>query len=453
MSTPFDMNYFLALGFIGVCIYFGVFLRARIRFLQKFLVPSCMIGGIGGMILMNLKLIPLEVELFQSIAYHFFIISFIGIGLTPQLKVPGQKGRGKQVARGAIWMGLINGGSMTSQALIGCLLFLCFGLVGFDFPLQFGLFLPLGYTQGPGQALAIGKAWEAAGLTNAITMGLAVAAVGFLFAFFVGIPLINWGIRRGFTAMGKVELPDYFKRGTFLEKEQGEPLGIQTTHSGNVDSLAFQVCAIGIVYMLTYGLYALLTKLFGKLDPAMWGFFFFWALLVGILVKAVMGKTGNGHLLDRGSQIRLTGLSVDLLLTATLISVKAGVVWEYIIPLLILCLLGGIWTTFYVLYFGRRSGEMSFERMIVQYGVNTGTVSTGLLLLRVVDPEFKTTAALETGLYSLAATPFITGVMVVIAFGPKWGLNVYHQIGIYLGLLALILALLKLLGFWKKRVW
>lgn len=91
--------------------------------------------------------------------------------------------------------------------------------------------------------------------------------------------------------------------------------------------------------------------------------------------------------------------------------------------------------------------------MVVQYGVNTGTVSTGLLLLRVVDPEFKTTAALETGLYSLAATPFITGVMVVIAFGPKWGLNVYHQIGIYLGLFILTQILLKVLGFWKKKVW
>jgi len=149
MATPFDMSYFLALGFIGVCIYFGVLLRYRIRFFQKFLIPSCMVGGIAGMILMNLKLIPLEVELFQAIAFHFFIISFITIGLTPQLKVPGQKGRGKQIARGAIWMGLMNGGSMASQALIGCLLVLFFGVVGINFPLQFGLFLPLGTHRGP----------------------------------------------------------------------------------------------------------------------------------------------------------------------------------------------------------------------------------------------------------------------------------------------------------------
>lgn len=453
MATPFDMSYFLALGFIGACIYFGVLLRSKVRCFQNFLVPSCMIGGITGMILMNLKLIPLDVELFQTIAYHFFIISFISIGLTPQITVPGQTGRNKQIARGAFWMGLMNGGSMASQALIGCLLFLVFSAIGIHFPLQFGLFLPLGFTQGPGQALAIGKAWEASGLTNAVTMGLAFGAIGFLFAFFVGIPLINWGIRNGFSSLGKVELPTFFSRGTFLKKEQNEPLGIQTTHSGNVDSLAFQVCGVAIIYMLAYSFFALMDKLFGGLDATVWGFFFFFGLLLGILFKVIMGKTGSGHLLDRGSQIRITGLSVDILLTATLISVKAGVVWEYIVPLLIVCLVGGIWTTFYVIYFGRRSGEMGFERMIVQYGVNTGTVSTGLLLLRVVDPDFKTTAALETGLYSLAATPFITGVMVVIAFGHKWSLTVFHQIGIYAGLFVLALVLLKLFGFWKQRVW
>ena len=77
METPFEMSYFLAFGFIGICIYIGVFLRAKIKFLQNFLVPACMIGGIIGMILSNLNLIPLKAEYFQTLAYHFFIVSFI----------------------------------------------------------------------------------------------------------------------------------------------------------------------------------------------------------------------------------------------------------------------------------------------------------------------------------------------------------------------------------------
>ncbi len=77
MNTPVDMSYFLAFGFIGICIYTGVFLRAKIKLLQNFLVPACMIGGIIGMILLNLNLIPLKAVYFQTLAYHFFIISFI----------------------------------------------------------------------------------------------------------------------------------------------------------------------------------------------------------------------------------------------------------------------------------------------------------------------------------------------------------------------------------------
>ena len=143
MNSPFEMSYFLAFGFIGICIFIGVFLRARIKFLQNFLVPACMIGGIFGMILINLDLIPLKAEYFQTIAYHFFIISFISIGLTGARKKSSEKGRAKEIARGALWMGLINGASMASQALIGCLLILLFGVVGMNMPLQFGLFLPL----------------------------------------------------------------------------------------------------------------------------------------------------------------------------------------------------------------------------------------------------------------------------------------------------------------------
>jgi ESS family glutamate:Na+ symporter len=453
MNAPFDMSYFLAFGFIGICIFAGVLLRAKIRFLQNFLVPACMIGGIIGMILLNLELIPLKMEYFQIIAYHFFIISFISIGLTGARKKPGDKGRGKEVARGALWMGLINGASMASQALIGCLLILFLGLIGLGTPLQFGLFLPLGFTQGPGQALAVGKAWEASGFTDAVSIGLAFAAIGFFFALFVGIPIVNWGIRRGLTKLGRGELPDYFRSGVYAEDQVNEPTGMMTTHSGNVDALAFQGGAVGICYLLTYLAYYGIEQIIGTLSAATWGFFFFYGMLMGIFVRLVMQKAGVGYLLNPQTQNRITSFGVDILVAATLISVKLSVVWEHIVPLVVITLAGGIWTTFYMFYFGRRSGELGFERMCVQYGCNTGTVSTGLLLLRVVDPEFKTSVAFQTGLYSIFAAPLILSAMLVIMYAPKWGLNIYHQMGIFLGLFGLFLILLKVFRLWGKRSW
>lgn len=453
MNVPFDMSYFLAFGFIGICIFVGVFLRAKVPFFQRFLVPSCMIGGILGMITLNLDLIGLDEKLFHAIAYHFFIISFVSIGLTRAVTADGEASRGKEIARGAFWMGMINGASMASQALIGSILVLLFGVFGLAIPLQFGLFLPLGFTQGPGQALAIGKAWEAAGVIDAVTIGLAFSAIGFVFALFVGIPIVNWGIRRGHSKLGKIELPQYFRRGLYREEEVSEPTGVMTTHSGNVDSLAFQAAAVGIAYLLTYLGYMTAERFTGALQSSTWGFFFFFGMLSGIVIKVIMGRVGAGYLLNPTTQTRITGFSVDILVTATLISVRLSVVWDNIVALLIITIVGGIWTTFMVFYFGRRMNVLGFERMCVQYGVNTGTVSTGLLLLRVVDPQYKTGVALETGLYSIFAMPFILGVMLVIVFSPGWGLTIYQQMGIYAGFFVLALLLMKIFRVWGKKAW
>ena len=453
METPYDMNYLLAFGFIGICIFCGVIIRAKVKPMQRFLVPACMIGGLLGMVLMNLGLVPIDIKLFQTIAYHIFIVSFISIGLTGAQNNAGATGERNERVRGALWMGMMNGASMASQALIGCLLILIFTFLGSNTPLNFGLFLPLGFTQGPGQALTIGKVWEAAGFVNAPTIGLAFAAIGFFFALFVGIPLINWGIRKGFTKMGSIDLPDHFRKGLYSKDEITEPLGYMTTHSGNVDSLAFQVSAVGIAYLLTYAAYYFFEQLAGKLSPATWGFFFFYGMLVGILVRFLMNKTGSGHMLNPNTQNRITSFGVDILLASTLISIKLSVVWDNIVPLLIITLVGGIWTIFFTLYFSRRLNNLGFERMCVQYGMNTGTVSTGLLLLRVVDPDFKTGVAFETGIYSIFAAPFILSSMLVILYSSKWGLTIYHEMAIFLGLTILALSILKIFRLWGKKTW
>ncbi len=136
MNPPFEMDYFLAFGYIGICIFIGVCVRALFKPLQHFLVPACMIGGLLGMAVMNTGFIPLDTDLFRTLAYHFFIISFISIGLTQSTQQSEEAGKGKSIARGAFWMGMINAASMVSQAFIACVLVLIFGLVGLKIPLS-----------------------------------------------------------------------------------------------------------------------------------------------------------------------------------------------------------------------------------------------------------------------------------------------------------------------------
>ena len=60
-------------------------------------------------------------------------------------------------------------------------------------------------------------------------------------------------------------------------------------------------------------------------------------------------------------------------------------------------------------YFGQRiGGSNDFERTLGIYGTCTGTVASGISLIRMVDPDFQTATAMELGacnLVMLASTP------------------------------------------------
>ena len=208
MSSPFPFEAMLVFSFLSALLVIGVVLRARVAVLQKFLFPSCLVGGVIGLIIIHTGLIPFDFSLLETFAYHFFNISFISVGLTRDNAsgVPGKK----KTLRGSAWMALIQGLTFPMQAMLGGLFVIVFGWVGITLFPTFGFLVPLGFNEGPGQALSIGKTWEGLGFADAATIGLTFAAVGYFFAFFVGVPLVNRGIRRGTATFAPQELPRDF---------------------------------------------------------------------------------------------------------------------------------------------------------------------------------------------------------------------------------------------------
>jgi len=107
--TPFPFEILVVFGFLSVMLLAGVVLRAYIPFLQKMLFPASLIGGLLGLILINLGLISLDIETIKSFAYHFFNISFIPWG-SLHLKSKGQskekKKRFSKALYGWLWFRL-----------------------------------------------------------------------------------------------------------------------------------------------------------------------------------------------------------------------------------------------------------------------------------------------------------------------------------------------------------
>ena len=451
MDTPFPFEAVLVFGVMAVMLLLGMLLRSSVKVLQKFLIPSCFIGGTLGLILLSTGLVKVSTSLLETFAYHLFIISFISLGLTASMTGKGRPAAESPI-KGALWIGLVTGVVMALQGIIGSLFVFLLKPAGYDLNPVFGFLAPLGFAQGPGQALSMGKVWEEFGFAHAATLGLSFAAFGFAFAFFVGVPLVNWGIRKGYSALAPKTLSPEVLKGIMQRETKKEAAGELTTHSGNVDTLAFHAALVGLVYVLTYLLIVGIGKIISEeVAKGLWGFFFFFGIIIALLIKFLINRVGLGHLLDSGTQRRITGWSVDFLIVSTIMAIEVVIVREYIVPILLISLATGIVTTFVIFYLGRRTWAYSFERTMGVYGIATGTAPVGLLLLRIADPDFETPVALEIGIQALFAAPFVFSYMLLMNGPLWWDWSLQMVLLIYGGAMVLSLILLKVFKFIGPR--
>ena len=170
MQSPFPFDSMILFGWMAMMLLIGVLLRAKIFFFQRFLFPSCLIGGIAGLILISLNLIRVSVSDLEAFAYHFFNISFISVGLTASTDQEKAASSGTEYIKGPVWMALVQASSFGLQAALGGLVVILFGLLGRELFPTFGFLVPLGFEEGPGQALSVGKVWEGLGFAHGATI-------------------------------------------------------------------------------------------------------------------------------------------------------------------------------------------------------------------------------------------------------------------------------------------
>ncbi|MFW5994918.1 MAG: sodium:glutamate symporter, partial [Spirochaetia bacterium] len=193
----FSWSIFIDLGIVAAGLLAATALRARVRLLQRFLVPNALTAGLLLLPFYNYVLPHLGVTTanLQALTYHLLSIAFVAMAIRPAAPA-GQKGDGRIFATSVAIIG-----QFAIQSAIGLLLTL--GIITFLMPdlyHSFGFLLPLGFSQGPGQALSIGEGWRSMGVVGAGSVGLTFAAVGFLIACFGGVFLINYGIRHGWVS-------------------------------------------------------------------------------------------------------------------------------------------------------------------------------------------------------------------------------------------------------------
>ena len=358
--------YLGALCWIGMLLMLGTLIRAKVPLFQKLLFPSSLIGGLIGFVLINLDLVGMPTStgwkditpnIFSMITFHLFAFGFVGIGLL-QTKKPAS---GKVVMRGALWIALVFGMTFSVQALIGKGVFVLWqDLFGGTFETVNGYLLGAGFTQGPGQTQAYAAIWQTSYQTaNALSVGLAFAAVGFLRAAIYGVAYLF---------------------GLWFSKYM--PAGIA-----------------GLGFGLT----------------------FCWGMFLAMLLRKFMGKIDILHLIDGETTRRLVGGSVDFMICAVFLGIEMKALQEVLLPFIVAIAVATFITLIICVWFGRRSPEYGFERCLIMFGYATGTAASGLLLLRIADPDYETPVAVEGGLMNVFSCLTFLPVTLSMPFAPLQG--------------------------------
>ncbi|HEY9053622.1 MAG TPA: sodium:glutamate symporter [Rectinemataceae bacterium] len=411
----FSWKIIIDAGLISAALLLATFLRSKFRFFQKYLIPNALTAGFILLPIYNYLLPPIGYSKngLGDLVYHLLNFSFIAMSLrSAPPKVKGHTGGGVLGMSTGILMGY------ATQALLGLGLTLLF--LPKIHP-AFGLHLPLGFALGPGQAYAIGKGWESMGFEGGASVGLTFAALGYLWACFGGVILINMGIRRGWiseSALSFMKDKDLL-RGT-LAKGEERPVGARlTTDSEAIDSFSYHTAAVVVVYFLSFLLLKGLTILLSMAGKAgmelatnFWGINFIFSAITAILVRKLIDIFKIGHTLDDETLTRISGFSVDYMVSGALAAISLVFIGKFWFPILVMSTVCGLMISITVPWMSSRMfRDYKFERMLMLYGVSTGTLSTGLALLRVMDPEFKTKVSsdymLSAGLTFILAIPFI----------------------------------------------
>lgn len=415
----FHWSFFVDTGIIAIALLLATMIRSRVRFFQRFLVPNALTAGFLLLPFYNFvaPLVGLSNEGLGEIVYHLLSISFVAMTLRRPIQARGKSSRGVMGSTIAVLF------QYGAQATIGLLLtaLLMSTILPELFP-AFGLLLPLGFALGPGQAFAIGGGWEAFGFAGAGSVGLTFAALGFLLACFVGVFLINYGYRKGWAspsatarAAGRSEHERRGRETGLVPADRQSPIGSRmTTYSDSIDTMSVNLGLVLATYFLSYLFLHLLTWALGfagdlgaDLATNLWGISFVFAMLIALVVKRLLHLTKWYRIVDHGSLSRISGTSVDIMVAAAVGAISLVVVLEYWVPIVIIGGIGALMVTLTVPWLASRLfTSYRFQRTVIIFGAMTGTLPTGLAMLRVLDPDFSTPVAGDY-VYSSAVVFFL----------------------------------------------
>ena len=398
-------------------------LKRSIPWLEASLIPTSVLGG-GILLLISVIYNNITgAEFFDTpffggqgtawlelLTYHMLALGFTASSLKTTEGV-----MSKQRSVEIFNTGLTTVATYLLQALVGMVICIVGAMYIDDLLEAAGLLLALGYGQGPGQAMNYGGIYELEyGFVGGKSFGLTVASMGFLAASIGGVVHLNILKRQG-----KIRL-DKGTGGAGESVEGANEIPMQES----IDKFTVQIALIMLAYLLAYLLMLVLGNLVPGMRATIYGFNFLLGVLAATLLKTLMNFLRKKNIIHRQYTnnfllTRATNFFFDIMVTAGIAAIRLDIIGRYWLVLLVMGIAGMVVTYIYVYHICRKLFPAYVEQQfLAMYGMLTGTASTGIILLREIDGDFKTPVADNLVYQNFPAMVFGFPILLLATMGP-----------------------------------
>ena len=399
-------------------------MKRSIRLFKRSLIPTSVLAGILLLVFAGIWDVVFSKPFFETnifggrgyamleiITYHALALGFIASTLK------GGKGRITKRRTAEIFnTGITTVSTYLLQGIFGLGITLIASYALSDFFAAAGVLLPFGYGQGTGQAMNYGNIYELEhGFAGGKSFGLTVAALGFLSASLGGVVHLN-------LLRHKKRITDYDEdsahQAECVEEQNEIPM------QGSIDKLTVQVALVSVSYLFTYLLMFILGELLQGMKATVYGFNFLLGVLSAVLVKALLSLFKRAGWMKKEHRnnfllTRVSNVCFDMMVVAGIAAIRFGLLEDYWGIIAFLAVTGLVITYIY----NRIVAKVLFPRyseqqFLMMYGMLTGTASTGTILLREIDGEFRSPAADNMVYQNFPAIVFGFPMMFLATFAP-----------------------------------
>ncbi|MFC0580777.1 sodium/glutamate symporter [Micrococcoides hystricis] len=433
--TPNQIGFALIL--LTALLLLGKWMRVKIGWVQKLFLPSSILAGflalaLGPQILGRLAE-PLNLpwladggvfteeilEVWKVLPGLLISVVFAALFLGSKVMSPRKVARlaGPQLSIGMAYA--------TGQYIIGILLTMLLLAPLFGLHPAAGALIEAAFEGGHGTAAGMKQVFEDFGFEGGSDLALALATVGLVSGIIIGVAVINWAVRKGKAECldNGLQMSLEEQRGLY-KKDENVPAAMMTSRPSSIEPLSLHLAVVGLAILIGW----LLLSGLQWLESVLWGEhlqlmeylpLFPMAMLGGVIVQLYLDKTGNGFLLDQQMMFRIQGLALDLLIISALATLSLTAIAQNWESFLILSVAGVAFSTFVLVWLTPRIlPSFWLERGVGDFGQSMGVTATGLILMRIADPEDKSPALEAFGYKSLAMVPFFGGGMITAAAIP-----------------------------------